>query len=127
MANTATALTDVRAQLRNIVRGELKAYKCVFDTTGSPLDVHTPAADKCVVINGIVYREADAHSLSFISGSTTLVTLQQPAFGGLDISIAKEPYLVTNLGEKLALQVDTAVIATLLIYVTEISILDLLR
>jgi len=98
-------------------------YKVAFDTLASNLTVHTASAStQRVALLGCVYSEADAHSLTWKSGTTTLVTLQRTTFQGDNQGLGLNgPTIITVAGENLVVENTTSLIPTMIVYVAEIS------
>jgi len=120
MANTATALTAVPMGWGHTGTGGLVVPIVVtFDTVGVDLTVYdTPTNVYCAIV-GMQYGEASAHNLIIKSGSQTLVTLEMPVSTVVDDRIGDGFKCITRLGEDLIMQVTTAVISSMLVYVTE--------
>lgn len=121
MANAATARSAIPiACTRDIGYSRVTPVVCTFDTIDSDLTIYTPNAARYAAIVGIVYQESAAHSLSFIAGSTTLVTLEVPANGpAYRVALGEGPIIVGGLGEALRLRCGTAAVSTVIVYCAE--------
>lgn len=129
MANVATALSPIPVTWsgRNGGYGEITPVVCTFDTLSTALTIYTPATGNYAAITGLVYQEADAHSLTITSGSTDLVTLERAANDSAGMPVGSGGFIVVGeQGEALKLTCTTATVATLLAYVVEFPRINLL-
>lgn len=118
MANSSTLIQSLPIGLKNKGFTSIKQYAVVLDTTGADLTIHTTTSGYHAVLLAFLYAEADAHTLTFKTGSTTLVALEMPANSGRDQNMDLTP-IVTKLGENLVARVSTAGIATAIALVAE--------
>ncbi len=121
MPNLATAQAAIPVGYKHSGLGAyIIPILCTFDTADSDLTIYTPQEDCYLALVGLQYSEADAHSLTIKSGSTTLITYQMPANSGKDFGIGNG-LLCSSLakGEALKLRCTTATIATILAHVME--------
>lgn len=86
--------------------------------------IYTPDSDGYVAVVGLQYVEGDAHNLTFKSGSTTLVTFQQAANGGISHPIGDGILVSTYAGEALKISCTEA-LSPFVIYVQEYTNLKL--
>lgn len=86
----------------------------------TPSTIYTPAADAYAILVGIQYADGEAHTLSFISGSTTLASFEFAANSGLSKEISKNPIFIGRLGEAIKLQ-SSSNVAAVLCYVMEVK------
>lgn len=123
MANSSTLIQKIPCSFSPAGFSQVYQYKVVFDTLTSNLTVHAASsATQRVALLGCIYSEADAHSLSWKSGTTTLVTLQKTTFSGANDALGLTgPTVVTVAGENLVAENLTSAIATMIVYVAEIG------
>jgi len=127
MANSATLLGSIPVLTRSgNPEGLLKCFGLVLDTVAD-LDILTPAATKYVAVMGLLAAEATAANLTVKYGATptTLVTLEFPANFNIIQRIDRPLLIVPVAGAKLILS-PSAAISSAVIYLMEISRLDLL-
>lgn len=124
MANSSTLIQSFPCAFGSGGFVNVYQYKVIFDTLTSNLTIHTPsAATKRCALVGCLYQEADAHSISWKTDTTTLVTLQQPVFGGQSqsLGLGNGVSIITKAGEALIAENLTATVATMLVYVAEVG------
>lgn len=86
--------------------------------------IHTPSAGNYAAIVSILFVEATATNLAFISGSDTLVTLELPANAGISKDLSKKPIFIGE--ESAAIKLNASVgVSSVLIGVMEFSALEL--
>ena len=109
MANTATAQTALRVNY-----GMMKANTNVipvffnYDTTGADLTLFTPDSDKMVLLAGLQYAKNSAHTLTFKTASTTIVTYDL-AGGGFTQNIGDGIMLASAVGEAFKINSNAAI------------------
>lgn len=118
MANSSTLIQSLPIGLKNKGFTSIKQYAVVLDTTGADLTIHTTTSGYRAILLALLYSEADAHTLTFKSASTTLVALEMPANSGRDQPMDLTP-IITKEGENLVARVATSGIATMLVLVAE--------
>lgn len=128
MANTATARTPIPMAMSSGQQGfsQVTPVVCTFDTIDADLTIFTPAkTTNHAAIIGLVYQEADAHTLTIKCGSTTMVALQRTTFDGAGLPLGTGGFLVVGgEGEALILRCGTAAVGTLLAYCVEFPSLN---
>lgn len=94
----------------------IKVNFAIIDTDYT---IATPSdSSKRIVLCGMVYQEADAHTLTFKSASNIIATLQRTTFDGNWNGISKEAFLVTEPGEALTVR-SSVLIVDILFYTFE--------
>lgn len=120
MANSATADTALKIYVKGaLLASPVIPVRVTMDTTSSDLTLYTPASTNYVGIVGATFSEITAATnVTLKSGSTTLTTLELAAGTPFAIPLSKNPWIVSNLGEALKVNVS-AVVSTMLLYVVE--------
>jgi len=124
MANTSTLIQTIPCSFATSSFTNVYQYAVAFDTLAADLTIHTPSSPEMrSAVVGLYYAEADAHGLIWKSAANTLVTLQMPTNSGQfkGVGPGDGAIVVTKAGEALIAQVTTAVVASMLVYVAEIS------
>lgn len=123
MANAKTLIQTIPCSFHPAGFGLVTQYEVVIDTLTSDFTIHTPTAGNRVAVVGLYYAETSAHTLIWKSGSTTLVTLDMPANSGQikGLGVGEGALIITAASGALVIQVQTAVIPSLLVYVAEIT------
>jgi hypothetical protein len=90
-----------------------------FAAPDTDYTIATPSTStKRIVLCGAVYQEADAHTLTFKSGSATIANMQRAASDGNFNPISENAYLVSEPGEALKVR-SSAIIVDILFYTYE--------
>lgn len=108
-ANSAVAGTALPISLWDGEAGRIIPILVTYDTPSGDLVIKDPAADEYVAIVGVSYVEADAHNVTFKSGSDVLTTYQMATNSGLGYSVGKGIHLSTAEGEDLIINSDVAI------------------
>lgn len=89
-----------------------------FAAPDTDYTIATPTGSNRIFLCGMVYQEADAHTLTFKSGSNIIATMQRTTFDGNWNGITKEVFLVSEPGEALKVR-SSATIVDILFYTFE--------
>ena len=119
MANSATAKTALPIDIWGA--SLVTPVEVVLDTTGSDLTIYTPATGKMCAIVGINYAEADAHTLTFTSGTDPEFKFELGANSGISQGIGQEMLYVTQPGSVLKVQTSVAITGPIIFYIIEAS------
>lgn len=108
MANTATPDTALRINYGMMkYNPNIIPVRINYDTSGADLTIYTPDSNKMVLLAGLQYAKNAAHTLTFKSGSTVLVTFDL-AGGGFTQNVGEGLMLIGNVGEALVLSSNAA-------------------
>lgn len=119
MANAVTEITDhgiILCQKRE--NNQVRLFRCTFDTLASDLTVLAGVAAKNIVVVGLEYAAAAAHSLVIKSAANQLLALPKPVNSGIFERVGR-PIVAANKNEALILRVETGLIPDLLIWVVQ--------
>lgn len=126
MANAATFLALLQAKFPADRAGGfayIAQYSCTFDTLATPLTIFTPVSGKNGIVLGYSYAATAAHDVSWYSGANLIVKYQMPAnsqvFRGITSCEGSE--IITKPGEALKVQIDTALINSMVVYVASLE------
>lgn len=115
MANTVTPLYTLPDRVGGA--GPVRVIKVEHDGGGGDATIYTPSATKQVYLVGMTSSDDDAMTLTFKSGSTTLVPIQLGTNQGIYDKVNGGYYLATKRSEALIVSSNAAV--TLLCHVVE--------
>jgi hypothetical protein len=119
MVNTATAQTALPIHTKSVGL-DIVPHVVTIDTVDTDLTIVTPTGTAMACVVGIMFSEGTAGTLTFKSGTTTLMALELAANQGLFLPLGDQIYFATQPGEALKIR-STVAITNMLIYVASTS------
>lgn len=119
MSNTATAQTALPITTRG-VGVNVTPYVIAIDTVDTDLTIVTPTGTAMACVVGMMFSEGTAGTLTFKSGTTTLMALELAANQGLFLPLGDQVYFATQPAEALKIRSSVA-ITNMLVYVASTS------
>lgn len=113
-------MSDVTCTTSSVVFGTqtLKATKVTFAATNTDYAIGVPTGTNRIFVCGAMYQEADAHTLTFKSGTNVIQTYQRTAFDGFLKEPGVKAFIIGEPGETIYVQ-STVVIVDVLFYYYE--------
>jgi hypothetical protein len=126
MANTSTLLQTLQVSFPPGGKGgfsQVKQYAVAFDTLAVTTTLHTTTAGKVALVVGYSMSPYLACNVSWYTGATVMLAKVYSADSQAEEPLHSCPgsLIMTKPGEVLAMQMNTALVPTFVLYVAELD------